>query len=205
MPSRNAVKVYEVDSFYHAYNRGVNKRKIFLDEKDYAVFLNLLKRYLDTAPSKDLKGREYTHLHGRIELLAFCLMPNHFHLLLYQSDQHAMTTLLQSVCTSYTNYFNKRHKRVGHLFQGVFKASHITSDSYCQHISRYIHLNPSRSDYRTWEFSSLSYYLGLKNAGWVQPMRILEMFNGINEYDMFVQDYEGQKVLMDELKHELAN
>lgn len=108
MPSRNIVKLYDVNTYYHIYNRGIEKRKIFLDGEDYAVFLNLLKRYLDKEPVKDSKGREYFWLANDLQVVAFCLMPNHFHILLYQIEKDAMTKLLRAVCTSYTTYFNKK-------------------------------------------------------------------------------------------------
>ena len=202
MPSRNRIKDYVADSYYHIYNRGVNKRIIFKDERDFAAFLNLLKRYLDSEPTKDNKGREYEWLSKRMELLAFCLMPNHFHLLIYQRDPEAMTRLLRGVGTSYSGYFNRRYKRTGPLFQGRFRASLIGQDSYLQHISRYIHLNPQ--NFRSWEFSSLPYYLGHKRAGWVRPDRILDMFTK-GEYLEFVNDYEGQKRAMEEIRSQLAD
>lgn len=202
MPSRNRVKTYVPQSYYHIYNRGVNKRKIFLDDQDYRVFLNLLKRYLDEEPAKDNKGREYESLHGRIKLLAYCLMPNHFHLLIYQENAEDMTRLLRGVATSYTKYFNKKHKRIGPLFQDAFKASHIVSDEYLQHISRYIHLNPQ--GYKSWPYSSLDYYLNRKSAGWVEPDMILGLF-GPGEYERFVADYEDHKRALEEIKTELAN
>ncbi|MGH7237985.1 MAG: transposase, partial [Candidatus Saccharimonadales bacterium] len=133
-----------------------------MDEGDYAVFLNLLKRYLDDRPARDSSGRPYDWLHDDLDLAAFCLMPNHFHLLIYQTKSEAMTRLLRGVATSYTTYFNKKHNRIGPLFQDRFKASMILRDDYLQHISRYIHLNPK--NYKSWEFSSLPYYLGVKQA-----------------------------------------
>lgn len=202
MPSRNRIKEYVPDSYYHIYNRGVNKRSIFLDPQDYAVFLNLLKRYLDTQPTKDYKGREYDWLYNQLELLAFCLMPNHFHLFIYQQEPTAMTRLLRGVCTSYSMYFNKRNGRIGPLFHGRFKASRIQRDEYLQHISRYMHLNPT--NYKDWEFSSLPYYLGTKRAGWVRPERILDLFNK-DEYPEFVSDYSSHKRELDKIKYELAN
>lgn len=202
MPSRNLVRAYASDSYYHIYNRGVNKRKIFLDSDDFAVFLNLLKRYLDSKPTKDNKGREYEWLHRRIELLAFCLLPNHFHLLIYQHDPKAVTRLMVGVLTSYTGYFNKKYKRLGPLFQSAYKASRINNEEYLMHISRYIHLNPT--EYKSWEFSSLSYFLGNKQAGWVSPQRVLDMFEK-EEYPGFLKDYEGYKKTLDEIKRELAN
>ncbi len=203
MPSRNTQKDYLEDAYYHVYNRGVNKREIFIDEEDYSVFLNLFKRYLSDAPVKDLKGREYPWLKDQVEMLAYCLMPNHFHLLLYQSDMYAMKHLMHGVLTAYTGYFNKKYKRVGPLFQARYKASHIVTDSYLLHITRYIHLNPD--DYQKWEFSSLQYYLGKKNADWVSPQKMLDMFDNKREYSTFIKDHRDYKDTIDQLEHMLAN
>lgn len=203
MASRNTIRDHMTESYYHVYNRGVNKRKIFLEDKDYMVFLNLLKRYLGRQVSKDRYGREYENYFAHLELLAFCLMPNHFHLLIYQDDDpEAVTGLLRSICTAYTRYFNQKYKRVGHLFQDRFKASRIENDSYLEHISRYIHLNPHQPE--TYAWSSLPYYLIQKQADWVRPDRIKELFENDN-YLLFVQDYKAHKTMLDEIKHELAN
>ncbi|HEY4714156.1 MAG TPA: hypothetical protein VIH30_07975, partial [Aquirhabdus sp.] len=83
MPSKHVVKEYAPDSYYHIYSRGVEKRQIFLDEKDFAVFLNMLKRYLSPVGAFDLSRREYPNFANQIELNAYCLMQNHFHLLIY--------------------------------------------------------------------------------------------------------------------------
>ncbi|MES2970703.1 MAG: transposase [Patescibacteria group bacterium] len=203
MPSRNLEKIYLPEAYYHLYNRGVNKRRVFLDDSDYAVFLNLLKRYLDDKPTLDNRGREYEWLHNSVELLSFCLMPNHYHLLIYQLEPDAMTQLLRRVGTSYTAYFNKKYKRTGPLFQDRFKASMITRDDYLQHISRYIHLNPQQ--YQKWKYSSLPYYLDQKQANWIQPERILELFSSVKEYEKFVADWIDQKKIIDEIKNELAD
>lgn len=203
MPSRNVIREFAPDSYYHIYNRGVEKRDIFIDDADYRVFLNLLKRYLSEEKTTDKVGRTYSNFYGSLELQSFCLMPNHFHLLIYVGeDERSFSFLMRCLLTSYTVYFNRRYKRVGRLFQGIFKASRITSDSYLQHISRYIHLNPR--DYKHWEYSSLDYYLGIKHADWLKPERVLGLFDGDN-YQKFVADYEGNKAAVDELKHELAN
>lgn len=202
MPSRNVEKIYLAENYYHVYNRGVNKRRIFMDEEDYAVFLNLLKRYLGKG-AVDKKGRHYVNLNGKIELLSFCLMPNHFHLLFYLVEPTALTQLMRNVTTTYTMYFNKKHGRVGHLYQERFKASRIDNDAYLTHIARYIHLNPV--GYRTWDFSSHPYYMGDKYATWIHPERILELFSSRQEYADFVEDYESNKQLFDEYKQELAD
>lgn len=202
MPSRNILKHYTPDAYYHIYNRGVNKRRIFLEDYDYKVFLNLLKRYLDIKPHTDNKGREYEHLRGKVELLAYCLMPNHLHLLLYAHDQQSISRLLTGVMTSYSMYFNKKYQRVGPLFQGRFKASGITNDAYLQHISRYIHLNPKA--YKKYPYSSYADYVGERQTAWLQSNRILELFNR-DSYEAFVADYEDYKEQLDEVKHSLAN
>ena len=113
-----------------------------------------------------------------------------------------MTRFMRGVPTSYTIYFNKKYKRTGPLFQDAFKASRISNDEYLQHISRYIHLNPG--DYKNWPYSSLDYYLGNKNAAWIDPLPILGMFKR-GEYKQFVSDYEAHKLALDEIKEELAN
>jgi putative transposase len=192
-----------VDSYYHIYNRGVNKRRIFLDKEDYVVFLNLLKRHLSGKPQEDLKGREYIWLYEDMELLAFCLMPNHFHLCIYQHTPTAMQRLLGAVSMSYTTYFNKKYQRIGPLFQDTYKASHILDDSYVQHITRYIHLNPK--GYKEWEFSSLPYFLGKKQAEWIRPEKILDMFGGRKQYGQFVEDYADYKATLATMGSNLAN
>jgi putative transposase len=191
------------DAYYHIYNRGINKRVIFKDQEDYVVFLSLLKRHLSKQPQQDKNGRIYKSFYGQIELLAFCLIPNHFHLLIYQTKSDAMTSLLRSVGTAYTMYFNKKYKRTGPLFQERFKASLISQDEHLQHISRYIHLNPE--NYRSWDFSSLGYYLGDRKADWVKPGRILGLFSGKIGYDNFLRDYEDFKQTLDDIKSELAD
>lgn len=203
MPSRNRVKQYMENGYYHVYNRGVNKQKIFKDDEDYRVFLNLFKRYLNDAPTKDNKGREYPWLRNDVELLAYCLMPNHFHLLIFQIDRNAMTKLLRGVCTAYAVYFNKKYSRTGTLFQDVFKASLISNEGYLQHITRYIHLNPTK--YLEWEYSSLRYYLSGNSAAWLNPKLVLDVFGSQKSYARFLEDYEDQKRMIEVLKHELAD
>ena len=152
MPCRNIIKTYNSNSYYHIYNRGVEKRKIFIDDQDYATFESLLKRYLSNKPTKDSRGRNYIFLGGEVSLIAFCLMPNHFHMIIYQTELDSMTKLLRSVCSSYVTYFNNKYNRVGALFQGNFKAIQIKDESYLLFLTRYIHRNPA--DYLEYEWSS---------------------------------------------------
>ena len=199
MPGRNIYKDYFCDSFYHAYNRGVNKEPLFYDDRDYSVFLNLLKRYLSPISDKKGNGVKYLCLSGRVELLSFCLMPNHFHLFIYQHDAAAMRLLLTHVSIAYSMYFNKRYKRIGPIFQQRYRAIRITDDSHLLHISRYIHLNPS--NYKLWKWSSLPYYLNSLRSEWVRPDRILGMFNG--DYRQFVEEYQDDCIILSSLSGEL--
>lgn len=195
MPSRNRIKLFVEGAYYHLYNRGVEKRKIFLDDDDYHVYLHLIKRYLGKDVEKDLKGREYPNFHGEVVLHAFCLMPNHYHMMISINDATNVSKIFQSINSSYVMYFNKKYQRVGPLFQDRFKASHIFNESYLLHISRYIHLNPR--DWRNWPHSSLLYYTGQYAASWVSPA--LFDLKTPQKYVAFMEDYESYKSSLDEV------
>ncbi len=193
MPAKNSVKQFIENGYYHLYNRGVEKRDIFLDEQDYAVFLSCLKQYLDPRQGSDPKS-----LAKEVDLLTFCLMPNHFHLLAKQITKNGITKLIRAVCTKYVMYFNKKYERVGTLFQGKYRAAMVDADPYLLHLSRYIHLNPyPGSDPKLYAYSSFSYYLGDRDAPWVKPQEILAFFKSAKRigakdylsYQSFVEDY----------------
>ena len=208
MPSKNSVKQFDTDSMYHVYNRGNNKRQIFFDDNDCAVFLSFLKYALlsdenftanqevdrsliSTAEEFNLRR---LGLSGKLELVSYCLLPNHFHLQFYQYDIDAITKLMRSIATGYVMYFNKKYETSGSLFQGVYKASKIKDESYNQHISRYIHLNAldNGADFRYYDYSSYKYYSGSAKADWVHPDKGM---NGMNpqQYEQFVTDWIPQR------------
>jgi putative transposase len=216
MPSRNTRKIYVENSYYHVYNRGVDKRLIFQDQQDYSVFLKYLKEYLSLPPdetkiiNKGLALPKYKikNYHDNVELLAYCLMPNHYHFLIKQNTKDAMKSFLHSLLTRYTHYFNTKTQRIGPLFQGRYKACIIDKDNYLLHLSRYIHLNPREiNENLTDAFSSYSDYLKLRKTTWVNTAPILSFFDGstiaelnkvkINSYKDFVENYrrESEEVL----------
>jgi len=221
MASRNTIRAFEPDAMYHVYNRGVNKQDIFDDERDYSVFLSFLKYAL--LPDEELEKHKLIdadiisiaqrfnlrreRLAGSVELVAFCLMPNHFHLLLYQYDQDGVTRLMRSLATGYAIYYNKRHKRIGTLFQGRYKASRINSDAYWTHISRYIHLNPLDlgEDYKSYSYSSFREYIGQTESAWVRPEKAIGSFSSTKEYEEFVDDYIPYRKDLKEIISSLAN
>ncbi|MGB4759355.1 MAG: transposase [Candidatus Saccharimonadales bacterium] len=203
MPGKNIIKEYAADHYYHIYSRGVNKQPVFLDHEDYEVFLGLLKRYLGHEKPTDTSRHAYPNYSDEITLLAYCLMKNHIHLLVYQKLELGMPKLMRSVMTSYSMYFNKRYKRVGPVFQSRYRASMIEHDGYLEHISRYIHLNPK--EWKSYEYSSLPYYLGTRSTSWVTPQKIMELFNNEpRSYLRFMNDYQAHKQMLDEIKWELA-
>jgi putative transposase len=203
MPTKNRIKVYVPDTFYHVYNRGWNRTRIFQADDDYSYFESLLARHLSVDPVVDAKGREYRWLRSEVQLNAYCLMPNHFHILIYQFDDiQAISKLMSSVLTAYTMYFNRKYKRRGSLFESTYKAVPIIDDTQLMHITRYIHLNHSK--FRTWPYSSYHDYMGVPQE-WIVTKPILELFNSKQEYQEFVDDYEEMQRLRDTIKVELAN
>jgi len=203
MPSRNIIKTDVPDSYYHIYARGGSKRPIFLDAGDYAYFTNLFARYLSNKPAISKEGTTYPHYKDVVCLVAYCLMNNHFHLLVYQKEVGGMTRLMRSIMTSYSRYFNLKYRQSGALFESRYKASRIDVQSYLEHISRYIHLNPR--NWRTHRYSSLGYYKRRKKPEWLRADLIMSTFETSRDYMNFLADYEDYKVMLSEIKHELAD
>ena len=135
--------------FYHIYNRGTEKRTIFLKQGDYDRFVALLymANQIEAVDLK-LQGRTLEEVKDQerstplVGITAYCLMPNHFHLLLHEIESGGISKFMQKLSTAYTMYFNKRLERSGALFQGKFKASHVQDDRYLRYLVSYIHLNP---------------------------------------------------------------
>ncbi|MFH1408164.1 MAG: transposase, partial [Patescibacteria group bacterium] len=208
MPAKNTIKVYADNSFYHIYNRGVNKQEIFVDSYDYYYFLYLLKKYLDptfkkkfidpvTGEALFVEGASFV---GDVKLVAFALMPNHYHLLLHNISKYGMEKLLRRVGTSYSLYFNNKYDRVGGVFQGVYKGVMITNQEHLLHLSCYIHLNPTElSDIHAknltgYDYSSYKYFLGEREGKWLHPNILLDMFYPNEEkagacYAKFVENH----------------
>ncbi len=143
---------FEIDEYYHLYNRGTEKRIIFLDEQDYKHFLFLM--YICNT-QKSIVLREIDELFDRgeaiIEIGAYCLMPNHFHILVREKIENGISTYMRKLLTAYSMYFNKKYKRSGKLYEGVFKSIHIDKDNYLKYIYSYIHLNPAKLIDKNWK------------------------------------------------------
>lgn len=200
MDSRNRIDVAE--TYTHIYNRGAFKQPIFKSSKDYAAFLQLLKRYLGEHSSQNTQRHGYANFSQSVELLAYCLMPNHYHLLLYQKEDNVLSPLMRRVGAGYAQYFLKQYQHSGAVFQGRYKTKTISNEAYLWHISRYIHLNPHDSEqgYADYSYSSYHNYLGRKKADWLKPQRILALHGGKDEYKKFVADYAGYRKELKDIK-----
>lgn len=213
MPSKNALKQYVDDGYYHIYNRGVEKRTIFLEQQDYDQFLSYLSEYLQpiddqssynqlsvpglTSRQKQKIFRMMTinNFKDEIVLIAFALMPNHFHLFIKQKNAVSIDRFMRSLCTRYVRYFNCKYERVGPLFQGVYKAVLITNESHYLHLSRYIHAQSLAIAQVAGNFvppSSYPEFIGERKTPWVHPEDILSFFNDnypSASYAQFVSEY----------------
>lgn len=187
MPARNTIKQYFEGGYYHVYNRGVEKRTIFLDNQDCHVFLRYVKLYL--SPNERIKELSQEkpkldrflrlNLENDVDLLCFALMPNHFHMLLKNKTINGIRTFMQRLTTAYVMYFNNKYKRVGALFQNVYKASPVLKDPYLLQMTTYIHKNASKLSNISIPFMnycSYPYYLGEKSADWLKTDEILSIF-----------------------------
>lgn len=200
MPGRNTVKEFDAPAYYHVYNRGAGGQAIFRDDTDRRKFMSILQRHLDGS-DKSVDARGIGYEKHDIQLVAYCLMPNHFHLLMFQpSDPKVLSSFMRSVATAYTMYFNLRHKGSGHLFQGIYKASRITNEPYLAHISRYIHMNPK--EYRAYLWSSLPEFLGARTSYWLHSELIQSMTP--TTYEQFLKDYESEKDILEAIKERLG-
>ena len=146
----------EVDEYYHIYNRGVERRNIFLDKSDRERFLRLLHIANSHKPFvfRLVRGLPLDKIdvgEKKVAIIAYVLMPNHFHILVKEIIENGTSEFMEKLLTGYVMYFNKKYERVGPLFQGTFKATHVDRDEYLKYLFAYIHLNPIKRIESKWE------------------------------------------------------
>jgi putative transposase len=150
------------NEWYHCFTRGVDKRQTFVDDADYQRFHELLYLCNNTTAvhrSNLKRGTnvfEISRNDPLVHIGAYCLMPNHFHLLLQEIDGTGISTFMRKLGTGYAMYFNKRYERVGNLFVKPFRSRHVADDIYARQVSAYIHLNPLDIYRPKWEKDAVS-------------------------------------------------
>lgn len=146
-------------AYYHIYNRGNSKQKIFHDEEDYLRFVSLL--YIANMDEKfsifDLSRNFHFNVYNKkrknllVNIGSYCLMPNHFHILITEKIEGGITNFMQKLSTAYVMYYNKKYKRSGSLFEGKFKSQYIDKDRYFKYLFSYLHLNPIKLIQKDWK------------------------------------------------------
>ncbi|HCS41122.1 MAG TPA: transposase [Anaerolineaceae bacterium] len=188
MPNR--IVPIEVDSIYHIYNRGVNKELIFFSERNYQFFIYKMVNYMQDNAS----------------ILAYCLMPNHYHLLVKIKNADFVQKGLQPFLISFTNSINIDQKRIGPLFQGRYQANLVFDDAYLLECVKYIHLNPVKAGLvkllQEWGYSSYRDYLSPQSKSFVDKESVLTHFDSIFDFKNFSESeltYTNPKYFIDYL------
>jgi len=201
-------KTFRKDCYYHVYNRGDNRENIFLDNLDYQNFLKRLMIVMGIIPVPNAGQRGALKIRplpkDSFGILAYCLMPNHFHILIKQNSLIPISQLMTKVCTSYSKFFNHKYRRVGHVFQDIFKAKVVESDEYLVYLSAYIHNNPVKQF--EYKYSSIHDYLSTKQSGLCDTKLILGYFKGNRgEYKNCIKQFrrdKARKLLISDLLYE---
>lgn len=204
--------------YYHIFNRGVNKQLIFHETTDWARFLFLILHFQSPVifqnigrPTKEFVKHSVFNINSDeiikkryVELTAFCLMPNHFHLIVKEVEEGGISQYMQRVLNSYTKYFNTKYKKSGHLFQGPYKAVHVENNEQLLYLSAYIHRNPR--EFTNWsgkedKYQWSSYQDLVKQNRFEKLINsdiITDQFKNKNDYNNFVKT-SGAKILKQDL------
>ncbi len=225
MPSRYYKRNFIKGYFYHIYNRGANKEKVFWDDQDYQVFIDILAYYLtfplgkslsiikgiENRISKNNKVRnlfEQPSMISTAKLCAYCLIPNHFHFILKQeidpTKENCISNLMRRVTIAYAMYTKEKYDRSGTLFQGKFKNVLVNSDAQLQQLSKYIHRNPleilGSEPLQNYKYSSYRYFIGIEPPpDWININAILAFFSKTNTYLTYKKFVEESSIQIENL------
>lgn len=198
------------DECYHIYNRGVDKREVFGEEKDYLRFLKNMREFNNelTREQRICKETElnsenselssvssamlefFSSLPKLVEIICYCLNPNHYHFILRQLADNGIIKFMHKIGTGYPNYFNIKYNHSGHLFQGRFKAIHIDTNEYLLWLSGYVNGNAEIhkiAKAENYKWCSYQDYLELRNGTICNKEIILSQFKNVEEYRKYVE------------------
>lgn len=219
MPYRKVI--FTPDEIYHVYNRSVAKQPIFVKIKDLQRAFELIDYYrfsktplryshyirlpLEQRNSYLQQLLSTANLH--VEILAFCIMPNHFHLLLKEKMERGLSTFMRNVQNSYAKYFNTKYNRSGSLFQAMFKSVRIESDEQFLHVNRYIHLNPLTSfllknfrELEKYPWTSYIDYIGNRHISFITKKYVLKLLS-LEKFKTFTLDQVNYQKQLAKIKH----
>src|SRR3989344_4263827 len=196
--------------FYHVINRGVEKRDVFLEEGDFIRFIHDMYVFNDVRSAPNYIVKERQHVRQRkmlVHVHAYCLMKNHYHLLLSPNTENDISAFMQKLNMGYSKYFNDKYERSGVLWQGIFKKIHVTRDAHFMYIPYYIHLNPldfihpewragaiknpgqALAFLREYRWSSHLDYLGVKNfPSVIYPVQLAGVLGNRSQYEREIRD-----------------
>lgn len=194
-------KKFAPETAHHVYNRGNGKMDIFRDEADYQNFLKRLSLALgkpQRMPLLGAKGASFAAINiqpvppGSFSLIAYCLMPNHFHIEIFQHTDLPVSKLISKVSTSYSMYFNRKYSHVGHVFQDQFKSIPVLTDQQLIGLSAYIHQNPVTAGLvkkpDEWKYSSYHEYMAANPEDICNKELVSNQFASIDSYELFVEE-----------------
>lgn len=168
---------YQIGQYYHFYNRGRSRLPIFVEPDNYLFVLRKVKQY----------SQEFD-----LSIIAYCLMPNHYHFLIRQDGQHPAGLLLQRVFNSYSKAYNKHYGHSGTLFEGPYKAKRVDETAHLLHLCRYIHGNPVKdclvSDPANWPYSNYLEWIGKREGVLVDKDFVSQHFSNPDLYRAFLLD-----------------
>lgn len=202
------------NEYYHVFNRGVARMPIFNSIYNYQRFMKTVIYYQIEGPKPRFSNFVPTaHSLDKskkiVNIVAYCLMPNHFHFILQQVRENGISEFVSKLSNSYTKYFNTKFERVGPLLQGQFKAVYIETDEQLTHLSRYIHLNPLvgyvTKDLSLYPWSSYNEFLNNDSSGICSKEIVLDKFKSRTDYRQFVLDQVDYGRSLEEIKHQLLD
>jgi REP element-mobilizing transposase RayT len=204
---------FEIDNYYHIYNRGVDKRNIFEDQEDYNNFFRRMREMNNSSSDAQrnflklsfgdpkLSFRKLMDMPCLVEFVAYCLNPNHFHFLVRQKQEKGIEKFMHKLGLGYTKYFNKKHKRSGALFQGTYKAVAVLKESQLLYVSAYVNMNQeihAYSEAKKSIWSSYPDYIGLRRGTLCNKELVLENFKDIQSYVEYAETVKAKSASIKE-------
>lgn len=210
MPPRKVILA--TGETYHIFNRSLRQIPIFTNKREFDLFLMAARYYLQVGhPVKFSLYRQQSSKYEidlskkLVKIIAYCLMPNHFHFILTQMEEEGIKTFIHRLATSYSHYFNLKYKQKGSVFESKFKALRVETQEQLIHLSRYIHLNPVTNflveDPKKYDYSSYKIYLGKQKSDFINPSGVMADFSSPKLYEQFVLNQKDYQRELERIKH----